>query len=102
MWRRVYGSGYTLRPDVSLVGVLSGIEMACWDIVGKEVNKPVYELLGGQVHEKLRLHLPLPEGGRQRPRSTRIPTLAAERAAEYRRLKASPRSNSTPRALQRL
>ncbi len=54
LWRRVYGSGYTLRPDVSLGGVLSGIETACWDIVGKAVGKPVYELLGGQVHDRLR------------------------------------------------
>ncbi len=28
LWRKVYGSGYTLRPDVSLMGVLSGIEIA--------------------------------------------------------------------------
>jgi len=54
LWRRVYGAGYTLRPDVSLMGVLSGIEMACWDIIGKEAGKPVYELLGGRVHERLR------------------------------------------------
>jgi 2-dehydro-3-deoxyphosphogalactonate aldolase len=54
MWRIVYSSGYTQHPDLSLMGVLSAIEMACWDIVGKELNKPVYELLGGQVHEKLR------------------------------------------------
>ena len=54
LWRRVYGSGYTLRPDLSLVSVLSGIEMACWDIVGKAVDKPVYELLGGRVHDRLR------------------------------------------------
>lgn len=54
LWRRAYGSGYTQRPDVSLVAVLSGIEMACWDIVGKAVEKPVYELLGGRVHERLR------------------------------------------------
>ncbi len=54
MWRRVYGSGYSARPDISLVGVLSGIEMACWDIAGKAVGKPVYELLGGRVHETLR------------------------------------------------
>ena len=54
MWRRVYGSGYSARPDISLVGVLSGIEMACWDIAGKAVGKPIYELLGGRVHETLR------------------------------------------------
>ena len=54
LWRKVYGSGYTMRPDVSLMGVLSGIEIALWDIIGKAVNKPIYELLGGRVHEKLR------------------------------------------------
>ena len=54
LWRKVYGSGYTLRPDVSLMAVLSGIEIALWDIIGKSVGKPVYELLGGRVHEKLR------------------------------------------------
>ena len=57
MWRKVYGSGYTLRPDASLMGVLSGIEIALWDIKGKAVGKPVYELLGGKVHEKLRSYI---------------------------------------------
>ena len=47
MWRNVYGSGYTLRPDISLGSVLSGIETALWDIVGKAHGVPVYELLGG-------------------------------------------------------
>ena len=54
LWRNVYGRGYTARPDASLMGVLSGIEMALWDIVGKAVGKPVYDLLGGKVHERLR------------------------------------------------
>jgi galactonate dehydratase len=54
MWRKVYGSGYTLRPDVSLMGVLSGLEIAIWDIKGKALGQPVYNLLGGRVHEKLR------------------------------------------------
>ncbi len=30
----------------------SAIEMACWDILGKEANKPVYELLGGAVRDR--------------------------------------------------
>ena len=40
LWRQVYGRGYTLRPDVSLMGVLSGLEIALWDICGKSVGKP--------------------------------------------------------------
>ena len=56
LWRQMYGRGYALRPDLTLGGIMSGLEMACWDIVGKELGKPVYELLGGQVHEKLRTY----------------------------------------------
>lgn len=53
-FRRAYSSGFTQRPDVSMMGCVSALEMACWDIVGKEANKPVYKLLGGQVHRQLR------------------------------------------------
>ncbi len=83
LWRNVYGSGYTLRPDVSLGGVLSGIEMACWDIIGKEVGKPVYELLGGRVHDKLRSYTYLYPQERDRSDVYVDADLAAERAAEY-------------------
>ena len=86
LWRIIYSSGFTQRPDTSILGILSGIEMACWDIIGKELNKPVYELLGGQVHEKLRSYSYLyPKEGD----ATDVymdPDLAAERAAEYARL----------------
>jgi 2-dehydro-3-deoxyphosphogalactonate aldolase len=34
--------------------VLSGIEIACWDIIGKALNQPIYNLMGGKVHERLR------------------------------------------------
>lgn len=54
LWRRAYGAGYALRPDITVMGVLSGLEMACWDIVGKDVGQPVYQLLGGKVHDRLR------------------------------------------------
>ena len=56
VWRNVYGRGYSQRPDISLMGILSGFEMAMWDIVGKAVGKPVYSLLGGKVHERLRTY----------------------------------------------
>ncbi|MDE0834368.1 MAG: mandelate racemase/muconate lactonizing enzyme family protein, partial [Acidimicrobiales bacterium] len=41
-WRRAYGSGYALRPDPTLCGVMSALEIACWDIIGKETGRPVY------------------------------------------------------------
>ena len=56
LWRRVHGSGFSLRPDPTLMGVMSGLEMACWDILGKALDKPVYALLGGLVREKLRTY----------------------------------------------
>ena len=64
LWRIIYSSGFTQHPDLSTSGVLSGIEMACWDIVGKALDQPIYNLLGGQVWEKLRSYTylyPAPE-----------------------------------------
>jgi L-alanine-DL-glutamate epimerase-like enolase superfamily enzyme len=54
LWRRVHGSGFSLRPDPSLMGIMSGLEMACWDILGKAQDRPVHMLLGGRVRERLR------------------------------------------------
>ena len=56
IWRRVYSSGFTQHPDLTLMAVLSALEMACWDIIGKEADQPVYNLLGGRVHERLRTY----------------------------------------------
>jgi galactonate dehydratase len=83
LWRRVYGTGYTLRPDISLMGVLSGIEMALWDINGKAVNKPVYELLGGKVHERLRSYTYIYPEGRETDAIYHDAEMSASRAAEY-------------------
>ena len=83
LWRKVYSSGYTQKSDLSIMGVLSGIEMACWDIIGKELNKPVYELLGGRIHEKLRSYTYIyPDEGEDEA-VYNDPDAAAERAARY-------------------
>ena len=83
LWRRIYSSGYTQRPDTSVMGILSAIETACWDIVGKELGKPVYELLGGQVHERLRSYTYLYPKADDETDVYRDPELAAKRAVEY-------------------
>ncbi len=83
MWRRVYSSGFTQHPDLTLMGILSALEMACWDIIGKAAGKPVYKLLGGQVHERLRAYTyiyPRPDDATD---VYHDPDLAATRAGEY-------------------
>ena len=60
LWRRVYyGEGYARHiahqhPDHTVLAILSALETACWDIVGKALEQPIYNLLGGKYHERLR------------------------------------------------
>ena len=86
LWRNIYGSGYTQRPDTSILGILSGIEMACWDMVGKALNKPAYELLGGKVHEKLRTYTYIYPEPSDKTDIYHDAELSAERAANYVKL----------------
>jgi len=86
LWRDVYGRGYTARPDLSLMAVLSGIEMACWDIIGKAVEKPVHALLGGRLHERLRTYTYLYAREGDATDVYTDPELAARRALEYVKL----------------
>lgn len=69
MFRRAYSSGFTQRPDLSVMGAFSGLEIACWDILGKDRDRPVHALIGGRLNDKIRAytylypqpHHPLPE-----------------------------------------
>ena len=83
IWRRVYSSGFTQHPDLTLMGVLSALEMACWDIVGKAADQPVYRLLGGKVHERLRAYTYIYPRPGDRTDVYHDPDLAAERAQIY-------------------
>jgi 2-dehydro-3-deoxyphosphogalactonate aldolase len=81
--RRIAARGYSGRPDLSLMGVASGLELACWDIVGKATGRPVFELLGGRVHERLRAYTYLYTEPDDPVDVYTDPDLAAERAAAY-------------------
>jgi 2-dehydro-3-deoxyphosphogalactonate aldolase len=83
IWRRVYSSGFTQHPDLTLMGVLSALEMACWDIVGKAAGRPVHKLLGGRVHERLRAYTYIYPRPGDRTDVYHDPDLAAERAQLY-------------------
>lgn len=54
-WQAMYRSSYARSMPI-LVGALSGIEMAMWDVVGKMFGVPVWKLLGGSVRERVRVY----------------------------------------------
>ncbi|GLT09487.1 mandelate racemase/muconate lactonizing enzyme family protein [Sulfitobacter porphyrae] len=64
MFRRVYSSGFTQRPDLTVMGAFSGLEIACWDILGKDRDRPVHALIGGRMNDRVRAYTylyPLPQ-----------------------------------------
>ena len=56
MFRRAYSSGFTQRPDLTVMGAFSGLEIACWDILGKARDRPIWALLGGKMNERIRAY----------------------------------------------
>ena len=62
---------YRMRPFRGnlISGALSAIDIALWDIKGKHYQAPVWDLLGGKVHDKVRLHLLLNGGNPDEIRS---------------------------------
>lgn len=63
MFRRAYSAGFTQRPDPTVMGAFSGLEIACWDILGKDRDRPVHALIGGRMNDRLRAYsylYPLP------------------------------------------
>ena len=51
IWNELYLAGF-----LNINREMSGIEMACWDILGKSLNVPVHRLLGGKVRDDIRVY----------------------------------------------
>lgn len=83
MFRRAYSSGFTQRPDLTVMGAFSGLEIACWDILGKALDRPVWALLGGRMNRRLRAYSYLyPRPDHDPAAFWTSPEMAAESAAE--------------------
>jgi galactonate dehydratase len=51
MWHDDYG-----RPGQVEMSGISAVEIACWDIIGKALNQPVYRLIGGPVRDRIKAY----------------------------------------------
>jgi galactonate dehydratase len=81
MFRRAYSAGFTQRPDLTVMGAFSGLEIACWDILGKDRDRPVHALIGGRMNARIRAYTYLyPQKGHSLPAFWASPDMAAEAA----------------------
>ncbi|TAH72748.1 MAG: galactonate dehydratase [Anaerolineaceae bacterium] len=55
IWTTLYRAGF-YRGGGIMMSAIAGIDQALWDIKGKALNVPVYELMGGSCREKIRVY----------------------------------------------
>jgi galactonate dehydratase len=55
IWQALYRGGF-YRGGPVLTSAISGIDQALWDIKGKRLGVPVYDLLGGAVRDRMRVY----------------------------------------------
>jgi len=56
IWRLMY-NGSRFPGGSMLNAAISGIEIACWDVKGKAMGAPVYQLIGGRCRDRVRVYL---------------------------------------------
>lgn len=55
IWQMLYRGGF-YRGGGIMMSAISGIDQALWDIKGKWLNVPVYELLGGRCRDRIKVY----------------------------------------------
>lgn len=74
IWQKAYRQRF-YRGGPVLMSALSGLDIALWDIKGKRLNVPVYELLGGKIRDRVQVY-----GWIGGDRPSNVQNAAAERA----------------------
>jgi len=55
-WEKMYGSSVFWNREGIAIGVMGGINIAMYDLLGKKLELPVYQLIGGLVKEKIKIY----------------------------------------------
>jgi galactonate dehydratase len=89
-WQRIYHSYGELNPRGYITHLLSAVEIALWDIKGKVLGVPIYELLGGPVRDRVPLYTHVPGPGSGVTIEQMQELARAARAEGYEALKTDP------------
>ena len=61
LWHRIFRSFTYMSSRGATTALVSAVDIALWDIRGKELGLPIYELLGGPVRDSISLYTHPPE-----------------------------------------
>ncbi|MDQ3854956.1 MAG: mandelate racemase/muconate lactonizing enzyme family protein [Chloroflexota bacterium] len=53
--QRMYRNDYARAGEIAMSAIAT-VEIACWDIIGKALDQPVYKLLGGAVRDRIKAY----------------------------------------------
>jgi galactonate dehydratase len=84
LYQKMYRQSF-FRPGVIGMSAISGIEQALWDVLGRSLGQPVYQLLGGAVRDRVRMYTHLGGGDMKAVYETQRaadPKLFVERAQQ--------------------
>jgi L-alanine-DL-glutamate epimerase-like enolase superfamily enzyme len=56
LWNKMYRSTLYFGRNGATIQAMAGVDLALWDIKGKALQKPIAELLGGALREKMRVY----------------------------------------------
>jgi galactonate dehydratase len=56
IWHKLYAGFNSLGSLGFVSAIISGVDIALWDLRGKALGLPIYELLGGRFHDRLILY----------------------------------------------
>jgi galactonate dehydratase len=56
LWQTMYESGTGYFGGPIKLSAISGVDMALWDLAGKAAGVPIYQMLGGKVHDRIKMY----------------------------------------------
>ncbi len=67
VWTSMFYAPYKLGVQGAHLEAMSGIDIACWDILGKAAGLPIWQLLGGRYRERVTMYKSIGGGARMSP-----------------------------------
>jgi galactonate dehydratase len=96
LWQRLFHRYSDLNGRGYISHLISAIDIALWDLKGKALGVPIYQLLGGRVRESVPLYTHIPDRSTNRSPARAAEAALAVKAAGFAALKTDPFASQWP------